>query len=138
MRKNIWKLFASVAACSALLAACAAKNGGREEAVPTYAQITQEEAKKLMDSGADLVILDVRRQEEFDLGHIPGAICIPNETLDESVHETLTDPSQTVLVYCRSGRRSKEAAQKLVNLGFTDVREFGGILTWTYGTTTDD
>lgn len=143
--KNTWKLFAAVAACGALLAACAARKNGaesqepeQEAPVPTYAQITQEEAKNLMDSRADLVILDVRRPDEFESGHIPGAICIPNETIDETVRQTLKDPKQTILVYCRSGRRSKEAAEKLVNLGYTDVREFGGILTWAYGTTTED
>ena len=137
MKRNLWKLLASVALCGTLLSACAAEESGWEESVPTYEQISEAEAKKMMDSVANLVILDVRRQEEFDLGHIPGAICIPNETIDASVHEILTDLNQTILVYCRSGRRSKEAAQKLANLGYTNIREFGGILTWTFGTTTE-
>lgn len=98
----------------------------------TYDQITQEEAKNLMDTEKDYIILDVRTQEEYKEEHIKGAICIPNETIDASVSNTLKEKDQLILVYCRSGNRSKQAADKLVNLGYSNIKEFGGINTWTY------
>ena len=76
------------------------------------------------------VVLDVRRPDEFDAGHIPGAVCIPNETITDTRPEQLPDTDQIILVYCRSGRRSKEAAQKLAGMGYKNVYEFGGIITW--------
>ena len=97
----------------------------------SYKQITQDEAKKMMEANDNLVILDVRRQDEYDEGHIPGAICIPNESIGDTRLEELPDPDQVILVYCRSGRRSKEAAQKLADLGYTHIYEFGGIIDWT-------
>ena len=100
-----------------------------------YYQITQEEAASLMEN-ENAVIVDVRRPDEFAAGHIPGAICIPNESIGESVPE-LPDYTQMILVYCRSGRRSKEASQKLAELGYTQVYEFGGILDWTGPVVTD-
>ena len=77
------------------------------------------------------IIVDVRRQDEYDSGHIPGAILIPNESISTEQPEALPDPDQIILVYCRSGRRSKEAAQKLADIGYTNVFEFGGIIDWT-------
>ena len=77
------------------------------------------------------MILDVRRKDEFDEGHIPGAICIPNESIIDTQPEELPDLDQIILVYCRSGRRSKEASQKLFDMGYTNVFEFGGIIDWT-------
>lgn len=104
---------------------------GEEESAMGYQQITAEKAKKIMDSGENMVVLDVRTQEEYDSGHIKGAICIPNETiLDEP--EELPDKMQKILVYCRSGNRSKQAAQKLADMGYVNVLEFGGILDWPY------
>ena len=100
-----------------------------------YEQISAEAAKELMDTKTDYILLDVRTQEEYDLGHIPGAIVIPNEVISEEAESMLTDKGQLILVYCRSGRRSKEAAQKLVDLGYTNVKEFGGIIDWPYQTT---
>ena len=104
-----------------------------EEAVSSYTHISQEEAKRVMDEEDDIVILDVRTKEEYDGGHIKDAICIPNETIDEKVSETLKDKNQKILVYCRSGRRSVQAAEKLVALGYTKIYEFGGIIDWIYG-----
>ena len=77
------------------------------------------------------IIIDVRRQDEYDEGHIPGAVLIPNESISDKQPEELPDLNQIILVYCRSGRRSKEASQKLANIGYTNVYEFGGINTWT-------
>ncbi len=84
------------------------------------------------------IIVDVRRQDEYDEGHIPGAILIPNESIDKTRPEQLPDLDQIILVYCRSGRRSKEASAKLSAMGYKNVYEFGGIITWTGETTRND
>ena len=94
--------------------------------------ITAQEAKQLMDTQEGYIILDVREQEEFDQGHIPGAILIPYTQIEEMAPQMLPDKEQLILVYCRSGRRSKIAAEALVELGYTNIREFGGILDWPY------
>lgn len=94
--------------------------------------ITAQEAKALMDSQEGYIILDVRTQEEYDEGHIPGAILIPNTEIEDRAEEILTDKDQLILVYCRSGRRSKLASEFLAALGYTNIREFGGILDWPY------
>lgn len=85
----------------------------------------------MMRADDSLVVVDVRTQEEYAEGHIPGAICVPNESIVDAQPEELPDLEQTILVYCRSGRRSKEAAQKLADMGYTNVYEFGGIIDWT-------
>jgi rhodanese-related sulfurtransferase len=97
-----------------------------------YRNITPEEAKTVMDAETGYVILDVRTEEEYDQGHIPGAILIPHEEIGEKAEEALTDKDQLILVYCRSGRRSKIAAEILVELGYTNILEFGGIIDWPY------
>ena len=97
-----------------------------------YEQITAEEAKKIMDSGEEHIILDTREQDEFDEGHIPGAILIPYTEIENKAEEMLPDKDKLILVYCRSGRRSKIAAENLAKLGYTNVKEFGGIIDWTY------
>ncbi|MBO4681345.1 MAG: rhodanese-like domain-containing protein [Clostridiales bacterium] len=95
-----------------------------------YKQISQEEAQEMMTKDDGHVIVDVRRQDEYDAGHIPGAILIPNESIDKDRPQELPDLNQTILVYCRSGRRSKEASEKLANMGYVNIYEFGGIITW--------
>ena len=97
-----------------------------------YEQITPEEAKKIMDSGEEHIILDTREQDEFDEGHIPGAILIPYTEIDNKAEEMLPDKDAQILVYCRSGRRSKIASESLAKLGYTNVKEFGGIIDWPY------
>ena len=99
--------------------------------VNSYKQISQEEAAQMMEEDDGHVIVDVRTQEEYDEGHIPGAICIPNEEIIDTKPELLPDVDQVILIYCRSGRRSKEAAEKLFNMGYTHIYEFGGIIDWT-------
>ena len=111
-----------------LLSGCTASQS-RTDA--TYTQITQEEAKVMMDKNDGHIIVDVRRQDEYDTGHIPDAVLIPNESIADKQPEELPDLDQIILVYCRSGRRSKEAAQKLTDMGYTNVYEFGGIIDWT-------
>ena len=94
--------------------------------------ITAQEAKTIMDAEEGYVILDVRTQEEYDQGHIPGAVLIPDTEIRARAEEVLTDKDQLILVYCRSGRRSKLASEILVELGYTNIREFGGIIDWPY------
>ncbi len=103
-----------------------------------FLNITAEEAKKLMDSEEGCIILDVRTREEYDQGHIPGAVLIPNTEIEAKAADLLPDKDQLILVYCRSGRRSKLAAQSLADLGYTNIREFGGILDWPYEVVQDN
>ena len=111
-----------------LLTAC----GQNHNQEMTYMNITAEEAKEIMDTQQGYVILDVRAQEEYEQGHIPGAIVIPHEEITEKAEAVLPDKNQLILVYCRSGRRSKIAADAMVELGYTNIKEFGGILDWPY------
>ena len=98
----------------------------------SYQQITQEAAKEMMDT-REVLILDVREQHEYDSGHIPGAVLLPVGTITEDTATAVIDDLDTVvLVYCRSGNRSKTASQALVDLGYTNIYEFGGINTWPY------
>ena len=120
-----------------LLAALLCLPGCSAEEKMTYHQISQEEAKQMMTRDDGHIIADVRRQDEYDAGHIPGAILIPNESIGTEPPEQLPDKEQIILIYCRSGRRSKEAAQKLADMGYTNIYEFGGIIDWTGEITTD-
>ena len=95
-----------------------------------YTQISQEEAARIMAEETGFIIVDVRTQEEYDEAHIPGAVNIANDTIGTDDIPELPDKDQVLLVYCRSGRRSKEASEKLAALGYTHVLEFGGIMTW--------
>ncbi len=100
----------------------------------SYQQITQEEAKEMMDT-QEVIILDVQEQDEYDGGHIPGAVLLPVGTIDETTAaEVIPEKDSTVLVYCRSGNRSKTASSTLAELGYTNIYEFGGINTWPYET----
>lgn len=113
-----------------LLTACGQNEKNDQEAA--YLNITAEEAKSIMDTQEGFLILDVRTQAEYDQGHIPGAIVIPDTEVKDKAEEALPDKDQLILVYCRSGRRSKNAAQILAELGYTNIREFGGIIDWPY------
>ena len=106
--------------------------GGENGKVSTYEQITAEQAKTIMDTEKDYVIIDARTEEEFAEGHIENAIFIPEYEIAERAEKELPDKEQLILVYCRSGRRSKIASEELVNLGYTNVKEFGGIIDWPY------
>ena len=112
-----------------LLTGC---GGGEKEA--SYQQISQEEAKEMMDT-QEVIILDVREQDEYDSGHIPDAVLLPVGTIDEdAAAEVIPEKDSTVLMYCRSGNRSKTASFTLAELGYTNIYEFGGIKTWPYET----
>ena len=127
MKKLVFLLLAVM-----MLTACGQDKGNNQGAV--YVNITAEEAKQIMDSEEGYIILDVRAQEEYDESHIPGAILIPHTEIEARAEEVLTDKDQLILVYCRSGRRSKIAAEALVELGYTNIKEFGGIIDWPYET----
>lgn len=99
---------------------------------PTYEQITPQQAKEIMDTETDYIIIDARTQEEFAEGHIENAILIPEYEIKDRAEKELPDKDALILVYCRSGRRSKIASEELVNLGYTNVKEFGGIIDWPY------
>ena len=121
MRKQT---FALLLALVLLLTACAQ--------AASYEQITQEEAKQIMDTTNGYILLDTRTQEEYDQSHIPGALLIPHTEIAQRAEEELPDKDQVILVYCRSGNRSKQASEVLAELGYTNVKEFGGINTWPY------
>ena len=115
-----------------LLTGCSVEKG--EKDVSEFEMITAQQAKEIMDTQEGYVILDARTEEEYEQGHIPGAIVISHEEIKEKAESVLTDKDQLILVYCRSGRRSKLAAQDLADLGYTNVKEFGGIIDWPYET----
>lgn len=102
-----------------------------------YAQISMEEAAQIMQQETNFVVLDVRTPEEYAEGHIPGAINVPNETIGKDAIAALPDKEQKILVYCRSGNRSKKAAEKLAQQGYTNIVEIGGIQSWGGAITTD-
>ena len=104
--------------------------GTSDDQTNTYRQITMDEAVDMMAQEKDYIILDVRRPDEFAIGHIPGAINVPNENISTEEIAELPNKDQLIMVYCRSGRRSKEASEKLVKLGYRNIVEFGGILDW--------
>lgn len=110
-----------------MMTGCAVSSDQTEN---NYRQITMSEAFVLMDEEVDYIILDVRTPEEYKEKHIPGAINIPNETIGSAEPVELPDKEQMIMVYCRSGNRSKQAAKKLANLGYTNIVEFGGIIDW--------
>lgn len=95
-----------------------------------YRHISADEAQKLMEMESGYIIVDVRTQREYEEGHIPNAVCIPNESIDKEPPFLLPNKEQEIFVYCRSGRRSKVAAQKLADMGYTNIVEFGGIIDW--------
>ena len=157
MKKSLLRLIFTILICSVFFVACGDKESSvsnketetkkesassestssEKEEKPSYEQISQEKAKEIMDTETDYIILDVREQEEYDEAHIAGAILIPNHAIKEKAESVLTDKSQLILVYCRSGRRSKLASEDLADLGYTNVKEFGGIIDWQYGTVTE-
>ena len=129
----------SISLIALLCLLCFVGCGQQEEVtVNTYQQISAQEAKNIMDSGKDHVIIDARTEEEFATGHIKNAILIPEYEVAERAEEELPDKDALILVYCRSGRRSKIASEELVKLGYSNVYEFGGIIDWPYEITTED
>lgn len=128
-------LFISIIFSAVIFAACSSgeKDTSKEKSQTGngYVKISQEEAKAMMEKDDGHVIVDVRRADEYAAGHIPGAILIPNESIGTDKPEELPDLDQLILVYCRSGNRSAQAARKLADLGYKNVYDFGGIMSWT-------
>lgn len=124
------RIFKGLSFLLVLVALTACSEHAKEDTTG-YLQISTEAAKSLMESEENYIILDVRTKEEYEEKHIPGAVLVPNETIGEDEIPQLPDKDQMILVYCRSGNRSKQAAEKLVALGYTNVVEFGGINDWT-------
>ena len=128
-------LFAALAASLALLAGCTLSKTKKDTEDTTdkaaYQKISAEEAYEMMAS-QEVVVVDVRTREEYDGGHIENAVLVPNESIGSEMPEALPDKEATLLVYCRSGRRSKDAAQKLLELGYQSVYDFGGVIDWPY------
>ena len=134
-------LFAALAASLALLAGCALSKTKKDTSEDTtdkaaYHKISVEEAYEMMAS-QEVVVVDVRTREEHESGHIENAVLVPNESIGSEMPEALPDKEATLLIYCRSGRRSKEAAQKLLSLGYQNVYDFGGVIDWPYELVTE-
>lgn len=140
-RRGLILLASTLLALFALASCGSASDGAKTEdasSPASYQQIDQETAQAMMQEDDGHVVVDVRRQDEYESGHIPGAILVPNESIGSEMPAELPDKDQIILVYCRSGNRSKQAAQKLADLGYTQVYEFGGISTWTGEVVTGD
>lgn len=136
MKRHI--LFALAGILLLALSACGTREpaSGTEADEVSYQTISPRGANALLNSGKNITLVDVRRTDEYEGGHIPGAIHIANEDIGDTRPEALSDLDATILVYCRSGRRSREAADKLIQMGYTDVRDLGGITDWPYDTVT--
>ena len=129
-------LFSALAALLALLSGCALSKTKKDTpedmtGKAAYHKISAKEAYEMMAS-QEVVVVDVRTREEYDGGHIENAVLVPNESIGSEMPETLPDKEATLLIYCRSGRRSKDAAQKLLALGYQSVYDFGGVIDWPY------
>lgn len=138
MKKLLSTLFAAFLLVSFFACAAAAPAEPTPTVKPAeYHKISAEDAKARLDSGDALMLLDVRTKEEFDAGHIEGAILLPNETILDTQPDALPDRDAEILIYCRSGNRSAQAANKLVAMGYTNVYDFGGIIDWPYEVVTE-
>lgn len=137
MKRKFLTLCLSVLIVLSTLVGCTDSDDNADKKDITYEQISPAEAKALMDNEENYIILDVRTDEEFSEAHIEGAILIPDYEISEKAESLLPDKNQLILVYCRSGRRSKNAASNLVSLGYTNIKEFGGIIDWNYGTVSE-
>ena len=133
-RRKIVKKLIPILLSALMFTGCACAGNQQNN---TYRQITMDEAVAMIAQETGYIILDVRRPDEFASGHIPNAINVPNESIGTDAIPELPDKSQLIMVYCRSGRRSKEASEKLVKLGYTNIVEFGGILDWNGEIVTD-
>ena len=124
------RILSSLMLVLAVLSGCAAPSPASGTGSRTYRQITMQEAAQLMKTEQNYILLDVRSDMEYSAGHIPGAVLLPNETIGSDPIPQLPDKDQLIMVYCRSGNRSKQATEKLVRLGYTNVVEIGGIHNW--------
>lgn len=138
MKKTVILFIIPLILCSfCLLSSCCKReeenqNAKEKETMQGYEQITQKEAKEIMEENSDCVVIDARTAEEFSEGHIPGAVNLDYEETEEKAAEVVPEKDTLILIYCRSGRRSKIAAETFVSLGYENVKEFGGIIDWPY------
>ncbi len=135
MKRRVRVVATIVAAVAALALFTGCSHGSSdssESGGQAYRQASAEEAKALMEEQGDYVILDVRTKSEYDEGHIPGAVLLPHDQVKDEAEKMLPTKDELILVYCRSGNRSKQASQAFVDLGYTNVVEFGGINSWPY------
>lgn len=130
---KIGQALAIICIAAVLLAGCAAGQDGTTPAEPGYKKITALEAKEVMDS-EDVIILDVRSRDEYEKEHIQNAVSLPSTEIESLAEEMLPDKNTTILIYCKTGKKSAEAAEKLVKMGYTRVYDFGGIEDWPYQT----
>jgi rhodanese-related sulfurtransferase len=135
MKRRIMLLLLSAIAIF-MITGCSVENNetenNKEDVTPSVIKIDAEEAKKMMESSEDIIILDVRTEDEYNSGHIEDSILIPDNEISDKAEEVLSDKTATILVYCRSGRRSASASQVLNDLGYTSIYDFGGIIDWPY------
>ncbi|MEE0059717.1 MAG: rhodanese-like domain-containing protein [Acutalibacteraceae bacterium] len=129
-KKCLIRIFSFISVIIILIAVCGCQN--EEEAMITYRSVSSQEAKELMDTEDSYIILDVRTEEEYEQGHIKNAVLIPDYEIESRAEGELPDKDQLIMVYCRSGRRSKNASAMLISLGYTNIVEFGGIIDWEY------
>ena len=134
MKRNMIFLLMVLIGVAGLTASGGMETVMQNPSAPAVKKITPAQAYERMNSGKSVIVVDVRRADEYAAGHVPGAILIPNEEIGSSVLEELPVLDAEILVYCRSGRRSAEAAEKLVKIGYTNVSDFGGIIDWPYET----
>ncbi len=139
MKSKLYTVLILAAVGILSMTGCHTGSDGKEnrKAENAYMKISAEEAKEIMDGATDFLLIDVREKEEYAEGHIEGALLIPYDEIEESAGSLLADKQQTILIYCRSGRRSAIAAQTLSDLGYTDVKDFGGIIDWPYDIKTE-
>ncbi len=130
LKKDLLRVFSFITVIIFLFTVCGCEN--KEEAMITYKSVSAQKAKELMDTEESYIILDVRTDEEYEQGHIKNAILIPDYDIETRAEKELPDKDQLIMVYCRSGRRSKNASEVLVSLGYTNIVEFGGIIDWEY------
>lgn len=132
-RIRVVAVIAAAVVAIVVFAGCSDGSGGSSGSHgQAYRQVSAEEAKALMEEQGDYVILDVRTKSEYDEGHIPGAVLLPHDQVKDEAEKMLPAKDQLILVYCRSGNRSKQASQALADLGYANVVEFGGINSWPY------
>lgn len=132
MKRKITKVFLCLFLLSSFIAGCGRSNNVVEESKSDYKKISAQEAKSMMESDEEMIIIDVREESEYNEGHIKDSLLLPLGNIEKDIEKMAEDKDKTILLYCRSGRRSSEAATILTNLGYSNVYDFGGIIDWDY------
>lgn len=132
MKRKITKVFLFLFLIASLITGCGRSNNAVEESKSNYKKISSQEAKSMMESDEEMIIIDVREESEYNEGHIKDSLLLPLGNIEKDIEKMAKDKDKTILLYCRSGRRSSEAATILTNLGYSNVYDFGGIIDWDY------